>query len=135
MEDAEYALVVLGSTAGTAKYVADQLRREGERCGLVKIRVFRPFPGLELSRALANVRAVGIMDRSESFSTQGGPVFTEAKAALYQCSNQPKCLNYVYGLGGRDIGPDLISQAFREVRDIITADAVNEPIRYLGVRE
>lgn len=135
MEDAEYALVVLGSTAGTAKYVADQLRQEGEQCGVVKIRVFRPFPGLELSRALANVRAVGIMDRSESFSTQGGPVFTEAKAALYQCSNQPKCLNYIYGLGGRDIGPDLISQAFREVRDIITADAVNEPIRYLGVRE
>ena len=135
MEDAEYALVVLGSTAGTAKYVADQLRREGERCGLVKIRVFRPFPGLEISRVLADIRAVGIMDRSESFSGQGGPVFAETKAALYQDANRPKCLNYIYGLGGRDIGPELIRQAFEEVKDLITADAVNEPIRYLGVRE
>lgn len=135
MDDAKYALLLLGSTAGTAKYVVDLLRQEGEQCGLVKIRVFRPFPGLELSRALAKVKAVGIMDRSESFSSQGGPVFAETKAALYQGSNQPKCINYIYGLGGRDIGPDLIRHAFMEVRDLATTDTIEDPIKYLGVRE
>ena len=135
MKGAKYALVVLGSTAGTAKYVVDELRQEGEQCGLVKIRVFRPFPGPELCKALADIKAVGIMDRSDSFSTQGGPVFAETKAALYQASNQPKCVNYIYGLGGRDIEPSLIRQAFMEVKDLATSNAVGGGIRHLGVRE
>ena len=135
MKDAKYALVVLGSTAGTSKYVVDELRQEGEQCGLVKIRVFRPFPGPELCKALAQIKAVGIMDRSDSFSTQGGPVFAETKAALYQAPNQPKCLNYIYGLGGRDIDPDLIRQAFMEIRDLADGDALGGSVRYLGVRE
>lgn len=135
MNDAKYALVVLGSTAGTAKYVVDQLRREGERCGLVKIRVFRPFPGPELCEALADVEAVGIMDRSDSFSTQGGPVFAETKAALYQTANRPKCLNYIYGLGGRDIDPELIRQALVEIRELTANDNAGGVVRYLGVRQ
>ncbi|NMB45993.1 MAG: pyruvate ferredoxin oxidoreductase [Firmicutes bacterium] len=135
MEDAEYALVILGSTAGTAKYVIKQLRQEGERCGLVKIRVFRPFPGLELCEALNRVKVVGVMDRSESFSSQGGPVFAETQATLYHGLNQPNCVNYIYGLGGRDIGPDLLRQALLEIRDLVTTDTHDRVIRYLGVRE
>ena len=135
MEDAEYALVVLSSTAGTAKYVIDQLRQEGEKCGLVKIRVFRPFPGSELRAILSQLSAIGIMDRAESYSSQGGPVFAETKAALYHGTHQPRCSNYIYGLGGRDIGPDLIRKALLEVRDLATTGSQDGAIRYLGVRE
>ena len=135
MEDAEYALVVLSSTAGTAKYVIDQLRQEGEKCGLVKIRVFRPFPGSELRATLSQLSAIGIMDRAESYSSQGGPVFAETKAALYHGTHQPRCSNYIYGLGGRDIGPDLIRKALLEVRDLATTGSQDGAIRYLGVRE
>ncbi len=135
MEDAEYALVVLSSTAGTAKYVIDQLRQEGEKCGLVKIRVFRPFPGSELRATLSQLSAIGIMDRAESYSSQGGPVFAETKAALYHGTHQPRCSNYIYGLGGRDIGPDLIRKALFEVRDLATTGSQDGAIRYLGVRE
>lgn len=135
MDDAEYALVALGSTAGTAKHVIDQLRREGEKCGLVKIRVFRPFPGLELREALAGVSAVGIMDRADSFSGEGGPVFAEARAALYAGNHRPECVNYIYGLGGRDIGPDLLRTALQEVKDLASVKAQDTLVRYLGVRE
>ena len=135
MDDAEYALVVLGSTAGTAKYVVDQLRREGEKCGLVKIRVFRPFPGPELREALAGVSAIGIMDRADSFSGEGGPVFAETRAALYSGDHRPECVNYIYGLGGRDTGPDLIRTALDEVKDLASVKAQDGLVRYLGVRE
>lgn len=135
MDDAEYALVVLGSTAGTAKYVINELRKDGEKCGLVKIRIFRPFPGPELSKALGRLKAVGIMDRSDSFSSQGGPVFAEAKAALYQGALRPKCVNYIYGLGGRDIGPDLVRQALLGVKALIDSDKDDGAVKYLGVRE
>ena len=135
MDDAEYALVVLGSTAGTAKYVVDQLRREGEKCGLVKIRVFRPFPGPELRQALAGVSAIGIMDRADSFSGEGGPVFAETRAALYSGDHRPECVNYIYGLGGRDTGPDLIRAALDEVKDLASVKAQDGLVRYLGVRE
>ncbi|MGI6566154.1 MAG: pyruvate ferredoxin oxidoreductase [Firmicutes bacterium] len=137
MDDAEYAVVVLGSTAGTAKYVVDGLRQAGEKCGLVKVRVFRPFPGPELCEALSGLKAVGIMDRADTFSTQGGPLFLEVKAALYHAAGQPQCMNFVYGLGGRDIDPELIRQAFVEVKDLMKkpADGVLPIVRYLGVRE
>ncbi len=137
MDDAEYAVVALGSTAGTAKYVVDQLRQAGEKCGLVKIRVFRPFPGPELCEALSRLKAVGIMDRADTFSTQGGPLYLEIKAALYHAANQPKCINYIYGLGGRDIDPHLIRQAFMEIKDLGSRsdDGAVPTVRYLGVRE
>lgn len=137
MDDAEYAVVVIGSTAGTAKYVVDQLRQAGEKCGLVKVRVFRPFPGQELCEVLSGLKAVGVMDRADTFSTQGGPLFLEIKAALYHTANQPKCINYIYGLGGRDIDPPLIRQALMEVKELGSkSDGGTVPtVRYLGVRE
>jgi len=137
MDDAEYAVVVLGSTAGTAKYVIDQLRQAGEKCGLVKIRVFRPFPGPELSELLSGLKALGILDRADTFSTQGGPLYLEVKAALYHALQRPKCINYIYGLGGRDIDPELIRQALMEIKDLDSeqADGVGPIVRYLGVRE
>ncbi|NLK08318.1 MAG: pyruvate ferredoxin oxidoreductase [Firmicutes bacterium] len=135
MEDAEYALVVLGSTAGTAKYVIDELRQDGEKYGLVKIRVCRPFPAVRLGEVLSRVTAVGVMDRADSFSGEGGPIFAEVRAALYGVSHRPHCINYIYGLGGRDIGPDLIRSAALDIKSLKDGSESDSLVRYLGVRE
>ncbi len=83
MDDAEVAIVVIGSTAGNARHVAKELRAEGLKAGVVKVRCFRPFPYAELAAALKNVAAVAVLDRSESFGAEGGPLFLETRSALY----------------------------------------------------
>ena len=135
MEDAEVALVALGSTAGTAKVVVDNLRKEGIKAGLLKIRVFRPFPYEELIEALKNVPVIGVMDRSHGFASEGGPVFSELRAAMYHSDVKPIITNYVYGLGGRDIDLHMIEQAYRELLEIKETGKVERYVNYLGVRE
>ena len=103
LDDADIAIVVLGSTAGTAKVAVDQLRAKGVRAGMLKIRVFRPFPAEEIADALKHVKAVAVMDRSDSFNAVGGPVFVDVRSALYDVDNGPKIVNYIYGIGGRDV--------------------------------
>jgi pyruvate ferredoxin oxidoreductase alpha subunit len=102
-EDADVAVVVLNSTAGTAKYVVDMLRNQGKKVGLVKPRVFRPFPVDEIAGALAKFKAVAVMDKADSFNAAGGPLFTDVTSALYAKGiTGPKVINYIYGLGGSD---------------------------------
>ena len=103
MDDAEFAVVLIGSSAGTAKAAVDLLREKGIKAGAVKVRVFRPFPAEELAAALAKTKAVAVMDKSEGFSAQGGPLFAETRSALYDLKDRPHLINLVYGLGGRDI--------------------------------
>ena len=101
--DAEMIAVALGSTAGTAKTVVDKLRREGMKVGLLKIRSFRPFPFRDVASILRKVKAIAVFDRSIAYGSMGGPLFGEIRSALYGGKEQPPALNYVYGLGGRDI--------------------------------
>ena len=105
MEDAEVAIVLIGSTAGTAKACIDQLRAAGRKVGLIKLRVFRPFPGEELAAALSHVKAVAVMDKSEGFSARGGPgLCRDLRAPCYARERtRPVMVNIVYGLGGRDV--------------------------------
>ncbi|MFA4967974.1 MAG: transketolase C-terminal domain-containing protein [Candidatus Margulisiibacteriota bacterium] len=131
LDDAEIAIVALGSTCGTAKVAIDQLREQGIKAGMLKLRVFRPFPAEEIAAALGKLKAVAVMDRSDSFNTQGGPVFAEIRSALYGASNAPKVINYVYGLGGRDINVPQLKSVFA---DLAKVDKM-PPINYLGVRE
>ncbi len=112
MEDAEAAIVLIGSTAGTAKACVDQLREEGLKVGLVKIRVFRPFPARELAEALSRCSAVAVMDKSEGFSGCGGPLFAETRSACYDLENRPEMIDIVYGLGGRDCAVEDIRTVF-----------------------
>nr|WP_302654635.1 pyruvate ferredoxin oxidoreductase [uncultured Agathobaculum sp.] len=112
MEDAEVAIVLIGSTAGTAKACIDQLRAAGRKVGLIKLRVFRPFPGEELAAALSHVKAVAVMDKSEGFSACGGPIYAETCAACYALENRPIMVNIVYGLGGRDVATGDIAKVF-----------------------
>jgi pyruvate ferredoxin oxidoreductase alpha subunit len=135
LEDAEIAIVVLGSTAGTAKAVVDKLRNEGIKAGLLKIRVFRPFPAKEIADALRNVKAIAVMDRSDGGSGMGGPVFEEIRSAMYFLPIRPIVVNYIYGLGGRDTDMEQIHGVYQDLQKIAATALIEQPIKYLGVRE
>ena len=135
MEDAEAALVLIGSTAGTAKACVDKLRDAGHKVGLVKLRVFRPFPARELAQALSRCKAVAVMDKSEGFSGCGGPVFAETRSACYDLENRPKLINIVYGLGGRDCAVEDIETVYRRLLHIIATGETGALYTHMGQRE
>jgi len=134
LQDADIALVALGSTAGTAKAVVDSLREKGIKAGLLKLRVFRPFPHEEITKALLDKKAVAVMDRSDTFSSAGGPVFTEIRSAMFDSDTRPKLINYIYGLGGRDITMDEIGNIYNELKKISETGKIKSFVNYLGVR-
>jgi pyruvate ferredoxin oxidoreductase alpha subunit len=135
MEDAERAIIIIGSSAGTCKAVVNDLREKGEKVGLIKLRVFRPFPMEELAKALSHVKAVAVMDKADSFSNCGGPLFAEVRSACYDLPNKPKMINFIYGLGGRDVQEDNLSFVYDELKKIITTGDAGELYRYLALRE
>ena len=134
MEDAEEALVLIGSTAGTAKAAVDQLRAQGKKVGLIKLRVFRPFPAEELAQALSHCKAVAVMDKSEGFSSCGGPIFAETRSALYDLEQRPKLINVVYGLGGRDVSTGDIAALYQRLEHIAETGEIGEVYTHMGVR-
>ena len=135
MEDAETAVVAIGSSAGTAKACVDTLREEGRKAGLVKVRVFRPFPAKKLAETLQNVKAVAVMDKAESFSGCGGPLFAELRSAMYDLPARPLAVNYIYGLGGRDVTVDYFHHVFDALDEISETGQPGEVYRYIGVRD
>jgi pyruvate ferredoxin oxidoreductase alpha subunit len=135
MDDAEIAIVVIGSTAGATRMVVDELRAKGVKAGMIRVRLFRPFPCVEYAKALSGCKAVGVLDRAESFGAQGGPLFLEVRAALYDCDPRPKVLPFIYGLGGRDIFPANIDEAFATLRKAASAKKVDTKRRYLNLRK
>ena len=135
LDDAEIAIVALSSTAGTVKFVVEELRAKGIKAGLLRPRIFRPFPKERIVNALKNVKSVAILDRSDSFSAEGGPLYTEIKAALYDSGIKPLISNYIYGLGGRDIFPADINKVYVDLQATVKAGKVKTPLNYLGSRE
>ena len=135
IDDAEIAIVCIGSTAGTVKTVVDELRLNGVKAGLLRIRTFRPFPAEDIAKALAKVKAIAVMDRSMSFGGNGGAVYQETRHALYDFSTHPSIVNYIYGLGGRDTSPRQIREIFEDLQKIVQTKRVEEKIRYIGIRE
>ena len=134
-DDAEIIVVALGSTAGTVKYVVDELRSEGQKVGLLKIRVFRPFPHDDIVRVLSKAKAVGVLDRSMSFGAIGGPVYTGIRSSLFQNANGTEVYDYLYGLGGRDIKPASIKKVFSELKEVLTTGKKLNMFNYLDLRE
>ncbi len=135
IDDAEIVLVSLGSTAGTIKEVVDGLRLRGIKAGSLKIRVYRPFPRDEVREYLSNASVVGVLDRAIAFGSVCGPVCLDVKAVLQgtKVAGLP-VVNYIYGLGGRDISPKDIEKVFLELEKVkITGEVPNLP-RYIGVR-
>jgi pyruvate ferredoxin oxidoreductase alpha subunit len=134
MDDAEVAIVAMGSTAGTAKATVDALRAGGMKAGLVKPRVYRPFPKTEIADALKGLKAMAVMDRSDSMNGHEGPLCLEVKAALYDAGANKTVLNYIYGLGGREIRPDEIASVYEDLA-VAAKGARKDPVTYLSVRE
>ncbi|MBO6297373.1 MAG: pyruvate ferredoxin oxidoreductase [Lachnospiraceae bacterium] len=135
MEDAEIAMVIMGSSAGTAKAAVDELRRNGVKAGLVKIRVFRPFPGEELAKAIAHCKAVAVMDKSEGFSACGGPLFAETSGAIINLDQRPKMIDIVFGLGGRDFTVDAALTVYDRLAKIANGGEIGAVYTHMGQRE
>jgi len=135
MDDAEYAVVIIGSAAGTAKDAVDELREQGIKAGLIKIRLFRPFPAEEIAESLKNIKAVALMDRTESYNDNCGPIGSEVTTALYRAGSNALAVNYVYGLGGRDVKVSDMVEVYKELVKTAEAGKVENPYRYMGVRE
>jgi len=136
MEDAEYVIVIIGSAAGTCKAAIDQIRETtGKKVGLVKIRVFRPFPEEELAAVLKDRKAIAVMDRCEMFSATSGPLGAEVRAALYQAKSSAEVVNYFYGLGGRDITVEDFCQVYANLEEIAETHEIKDMYDYIGLRE
>ena len=135
MEDAEVAMVLMGSSAGTARESVDEMREKGIKCGLIKVRVFRPFPADELAAALQNCKVVAILDKSEGFSAHGGPLFADTASSCINLEKRPKFVNIVYGLGGRDFTVDEGNRVIRRLQRILDTGDVGPVYTHMGQRD
>ena len=135
MDDAELVIVCMNSTAGTTKAVVDDLRKNGVKAGLLKIRVFRPFPAEEIANALRNAKAIAVLDKADSLNAAGGALFEDVVSGMYINKCNVPVINYVYGIGGRDVTTKDISKVYTELQEIMQTGNVENPYRYLGLRK
>ena len=133
-EDADYIMLIMGSAAGTAKQAVDDLRAQGKKVGVLKLRVFRPFPAEEIAKALENCKAAAIMDRTESYNGHGGPLASEVLAGLYRERIMIETICYTYGLAGRDFTVDHVYEIFAELEDCAENGTKYDQHRYIGLR-
>ena len=134
LDDAEIAIVCMNSTAGTTKAVVDKLRDQGVKAGLLKIRVYRPFPGEEVAKALSHLKAVAVLDKSDSLNAIGGALFEDVVSSMYVAKQNVPVVNYVYGIGGRDTTEKEINSVYTDLAEIAKNGKVENPYRYLGLR-
>jgi len=134
-EDADYIMLIMGSAAGTAKQAVDELRERGKKAGVLKLRVFRPFPADEIAQALKNCKAAALMDRCESYNGNGGPLGSEVPAALFRNKIMIETVNYIYGLAGRDFTVRDVIGIFGELEDMIEKGASVEQYQYIRLRK
>lgn len=134
-KDADYIMLLMGSAAGTAKQAVDDLRAKGKKVGVLKLRVFRPFPAEELAEALKHCKIVAIMDRCESYNGNGGPLGSEVTAGLFRSKVMIEAVNYIYGLGGRDFTVNEVYDVFKELEDADVNGTSIEQYQYIGLRK
>ena len=135
MDDAEIAVVCMNSTAGTTKTVVDELREKGIKAGMVKVRVFRPFPAEEIAEALGNLKAVAIMDKADSLNAMGGALYEDVISSMYTAQKQVPAVSYVYGIGGRDTTSNNIHEVFDYLAQVAKTGEIDNPYRYVGLRK
>ena len=135
LKDAEIAIVCMNSTAGTTKEVVDSLREKGIKAGLLKVRVFRPFPAEEIAKALSHLKAVAILDKADSLNGAGGALYTDVTSAMYENQNKVLASSYIYGIGGRDTTTKEIESVFEDLMEDSKKDKIEHPYRYLGLRK
>jgi pyruvate ferredoxin oxidoreductase alpha subunit len=135
LDDAEIATVCIGSTAGTVKTRVDELRKNGIKAGVLRIRAFRPLPVQDIVSNLSGKKVIAVMDRACSFGGDGGPLFHEVRHAMYDTPNKPQILNYIYGLGGRDTSPQLIDSIYQDMSNVTKTGQIESKIKFIGLRE
>ena len=133
-QDADYIMLIMGSAAGTAKQAVDELREQGKKVGVLKLRVFRPFPAKEIAEALKNCKAAAIMDRCESYNGNGGPLGSEVTAGLFYHKVNIEAVNYIYGLAGRDFTISDVNGVFAELEDMVVNGKEVEQHKYIRLR-
>ncbi len=135
-EDAEYVLFGMGSLSLPAKVMVRRLRDRGEKVGWVRLKWFRPFPDVELAEVLTRFKAVGVVDRDYSFGSpqQGGVLFTDLRASLYNSETRPKMVNFIGGLGGRELTPEMMDEMAEMTKRAGEGEDVPE-VSWIGVRE
>lgn len=134
LDDAEIAIVCMNSTAGTTKFVVDNLRAKGVKAGLLKLRVFRPFPAEEIAKALAHIKAVAVLDKADSLNAAGGALFTDITSGMQVNKILVPTVNYIYGIGGRDVPAEQIESVYNDLTEIVKTGKIDNPYRYLGLR-
>lgn len=134
LDDAEIAIVCMNSTAGTTKAVVNKLRENGIKAGLLKIRVYRPFPGEEVAKALSHLKAVAVLDKADSLNAIGGALFEDVTSSMYVAKENVPVVNYVYGIGGRDTTEKDIESVYTDLAEIAKTGKIENPYRYLGLR-
>ena len=127
-------MLIMGSAAGTAKQAVDELREQGKKVGVLKLRVFRPFPAKEIAEALKNCKAAAIMDRCESYNGNGGPLGSEVTAGLFYHKVNIEAVNYIYGLAGRDFTISDVNGVFAELEDMVVNGKEVEQHKYIRLR-
>lgn len=137
MEDAEYVIVCMNSTAGTTKFAVDKLRAQGVKAGLLKVRMYRPFPAEEIAKALSkdSIKSIAILDKSDSLNAAGGALYTDVTSAMYANKVYVPAVSYIYGIGGRDTTSDQMESVFADLQRIDKNDKVEDPYRYVGLRK
>ena len=133
-QDADYIIVCMNSTAGTTKFVVDKLRERGIKAGLIKVRMYRPFPAEEIAKALENVKAVAVLDKADSLNACGGALFTDVTSGMYVNNLSVPTVSYIYGIGGRDTTTKDILSVYEDLQEIVKNEKTDNPYRYLGVR-
>lgn len=135
LDDAEIGIVVLNSTAGTAKEVVDTLRNNNVKAGLLKPRTFRPLPYKEIPQELKNLKALAILDKCDSVNGFSGPLFSEIISAMYSQNIHINTVNYIYGLGGYDVKEDDILNVFKNLNKIAKTGIIEDTTYYLGIED
>ena len=135
MDDAEAAILCLGSTAGTAKAVAKRMRSQGKKVGVIKPWVYRPFPAEQIMKSIGNLKALAVLDRACSIGAPYGPLCSDIIAMLYREGIKLNVFNVIYGLGGRDMTPFDIEAIFNEALEVTKTGVIKQPLKFVGVRE
>jgi len=134
MDDAEQVIVCMNSTAGTAKAAVNELRAQGVKAGLLKIRMFRPFPAEEVADSLRNAKSIAVLDKADSLNGAGGALFEDTISGMYVSNIHVPTVNYIYGIGGRDTTVNDIKKVYWDLQEISNTGNIGNPYRYLGLR-
>ena len=134
LDDAEIAIICMNSTAGTAKATCDKLRNQGIKAGVLKVRVFRPFPAEEIAKALSHLKAIAVLDKADSLNAAGGALFEDVTSGMFVNNIHVPTVNYIYGIGGRDTTVKDLEKVYNDLIEITKTGYIKNPYRYLGVR-